>query len=410
MTSRERILAAWDGRAVDHIPLTTWCFGFTAPAHLRWERNGRQIKHWYSMRLEHIHTLPNPWSLEDDFCRVLAWRSLGVDDVLDVSVPWSVHPEVTWTDGTIAPSAQGECPVMTRNYRTPAGPLRHAVRKTGENPGEGWVTQPSHVPLIEDYNIPRAVEHAVSSPRDVPAVRYLYAPPDDAARSWFAERMDRVRAFAQKHGAPVQAWSAFGMDAAFWLAGTEGAIMMAMEEPEAFGALIDTIAEADLARTELAASTAGVDMVVQRGWYSSTDFWSPRLFEQFVYPHTRELAAAAHRHGKEFGYVMTTGVETLGPRLADAGVDVLYFVDPVQDGLSVARARQLFGDRMTIVGGTNALTLASGDRVRIQEEVKRAIEQSQPGNRFILHPVDAIFPDTPWEGVQAMIEAWEECR
>ena len=27
---------------------------------------------------------------------------------------------------------------------------------------------------------------------------------------------------------------------------------------------------------------------------------------------------------------MTTGVERLGPRLADAGVDVLYFVDPIR--------------------------------------------------------------------------------
>ena len=31
-----------------------------------------------------------------------------------------------------------------------------------------------------------------------------------------------------------------------------------------------------------------------------------------------------------------------------------------------------------------------------------------PTNRFILHPVDAIFPDTPWSGIEAMIEAWKE--
>jgi len=31
--------------------------------------------------------LPQTWTLEDDFKRVLAWLSLGIDDVLDVSVP-----------------------------------------------------------------------------------------------------------------------------------------------------------------------------------------------------------------------------------------------------------------------------------------------------------------------------------
>ena len=75
MNSRERILAACNGQPPDHVPLTTWCFGFQPPPHLRWQRNGREVRFWYSKRLEHIHTLPQPWELEDDFQRVLAWRS-----------------------------------------------------------------------------------------------------------------------------------------------------------------------------------------------------------------------------------------------------------------------------------------------------------------------------------------------
>jgi len=173
---------------------------------------------------------------------------------------------------------------------------------------------------------------------------------------------------------------------------------------------MEIIAEADLGRTELAASTPGVDMVVERGWYSSTDFWSPRLFDKFVYPHIVKLAEVTHTYGKKFGYVMTTGVERLGPRLADAGVDVLYFVDPVQDNISLEKARDLLGQRMTLVGGTNALSLASGDRARIEREIKYAIDVLGPTNRFILHPVDAVFPDTPWEGIEQMIEIWQKYR
>ena len=67
MTSKERILAAINGRPADHVPLTTWCFGFPAPEHLQWETNGRKVSYWYSQRLEHIHTLPQPWELEDEF-------------------------------------------------------------------------------------------------------------------------------------------------------------------------------------------------------------------------------------------------------------------------------------------------------------------------------------------------------
>jgi len=410
MTSRERILAAISGAPADRVPLTTWCFGFPAPPHLKWETNGRPADYWYSLRLEHLHTLPQPWVLEDEFRRAEAWLSAGVDDVLEVSVPWRRDPAVTVVDAVIpagGPGGDADYPVMVREYETPSGPIRHAVRGTGDE-GPGWPVQPECVPLFEDYNIPRAVEHAVSGPDDVEAIKHLFAPPGEAERAWFARRLSDMRVRAAEKGLFTQAWTAFGMDAAVWFCGTQGAILLALDAPAAFGRLMEIIAETDYARTELAAANDAVDMVCQRGWYSSTDFWSPTLFDQYVFPHLSELTQLAHRHGKAFGYVMTTGVEVLGPRLADAGVDLLYFADPVQDGIRLETVRDTLAPRMTVVGGTNALSLQSGDRGRIRDEVRRAMDVLGPTNRFILHPVDAIFPDTPWEGVEAMIEAWRE--
>ena len=412
MTSRERIMAVLNGQSPDHVPLTTWCFGLPAPEHVKWETNGKPVDFWYSKRMEHLHTLPQPWELEDEFKRAEAWISMGIDDVLEVSVPWSLDPAATYKDSTIPvgrPGGDERYPVMVREYETPSGPIRHAVRETG-NEGVGWPIQPDCVPIIEDYNIPRAVQQPITTPENVESIKHLFAPPNDQQKAWFADRIAKMKAFADKNGVFTQAWTGFGMDAAVWFCGTEGAIMLAMDSPKAFGRLMEIIAETDYARTELAAANDGVDMVCQRGWYSSTDFWSPTLFDRYVFPHLSELTALSHKHGKKFGYVMTTGVERLGSRLADAGVDLLYFVDPVMDGIPVEKARDLFGDRMTMVGGTNALTLQSGDPQRIRDEVKHAMDVLGPTNRFILHPMDAIFPDTPWEGVEQMIEAWTESQ
>jgi hypothetical protein len=416
MNSRQRILATLNGELVDHVPLTAWCFGFSPAPYLRWSRDGIERTYWYSLRMEHIHTLPQPWDLQDDFQRALAWQSLGVDDFLDVSVPWSCDSQVSWSDSLHPAGNLDVLPVAERLYATPSGSLRHAVRLTGEEPGPGWVVQPQVVPLFEDYNIPRGFKHLVTQPEDVQAVRYLYTGPDKSAKAWFADRMRQVKAFADVHGAPVQAWSAFGMDGVVWLTGVQNAVLMAVDAPEAFKELVEIVFQADYARTALALQTPGVDLVVQRGWYSSTDFWSPRLFDRFVFPYLKELAALAHQHGKKIAYVMTTGVEKLGLRLAEAGVDLLYFVDPVQDRLSLEWARDNLANRMTLAGGTNALSLASGDRLsaspsandRIRQEVLHAIETLGPTRRFILHPLDAIFPDTPWEGMEALIEAWKE--
>lgn len=412
MTSKERILAALNGEPVDHIPLTTWCFGFPAPDHLKWETDGKSVDYWYSSRLEHLHNLPQKWTLEDEFNRCDAWTSLGLDSYLEVSVPWSQHKDVTFKDTVIPvgqPGGDSKYPVMVRTYQTPAGELRHAVNRTGDE-GPGWPLQPECVPIIEDYNIPRAVEHAVSGPEDIDKLKYLFAPPNEEDKVWFEGRMRKMKSFADEKGLFTQAWTAFGMDAAIWFTGTENAIMRSLDDPESFGKLMETIYQTDYARTELAVQNDGVDMVCQRGWYSSTDFWSPDLFDQFIFPYVKGLADLAHKHGKKFGYVMTTGVATLGSRLADAGVDLLYFIDPILDGISLEKSKELFGDRITMVGGTNALSLQTLDKQRIENEVKRAIEILGPTKRFILHPMDAIFPDTPWEGVEMMIEAWKKYR
>ncbi|MBN2292409.1 MAG: hypothetical protein JXM70_08290 [Pirellulales bacterium] len=409
MTSRDRIIAALNGEPADHTPLTTWCFGFPAPDEFRWSNGRGSIDYWYTNRLEHLHCLPKPWTLEDDFRRAQAWLAMGIDDALEVSVPWSMEDCVTFSDSVLPPGHEHgdeRYPVLVREYETPSGKMRHAVRQT-DNEGTGWPIQPDCVPIIEDYNIPRAVHHAVSRPEDVAAVKHVFAPPDDDQKAWFDDRMKRVKAFADEKGLFTQAWSAFGMDAAIWFMGTQNAIMMAMDAPEAFEDLMQSIADTDLARTEIAAKNDGVDMVCQRGWYSSTDFWSPALFDRFVFPHIKAAADVAHKHGKKFGYVMTTGVERLGERLIDAGVDLLFFVDPLLDDMSPEKAAEMFGDKMTMVGGINSQTLHEDADV-IRETVREAMTHLAPTNRFILHPMDAIFPDTPQEGLRVMIDTWKE--
>lgn len=408
-TSKERILAAWRGEPHDHVPFTTWSFGVVPPKELRWTRAGKEVRHWYTMRLEHIHTLPAPWELEDDFRRVLAWQSMGVDDILDVSVPWSIAPEITWVDTAVeAGVLDARYPVLIRDYSTPSGSLRHAMRRTVDEMGAGWVVQPDHVPLFEDFHIPRGVRHAVAGVEDVPVIRHLYQAPNRAAEKAFADRMSRVKPFADEHGVPVQAWSGFGMDGVVWMMGVEGALFMAMEQPAAFQELCDIVHATDVARTELALSSEGVDLVVCRGWYGSTDFWSPKLCDRFYFPYVKHLADLAHAHGKPFGLTMSTGLRVLASRIADAGVDVHYFVDPVQGNITLDEGRNLFADRTTIVGGISIVHSTEPAGV-IRSEVGRAMEVLGRTNRFILHPVDSLYPDTNWDGLQTMIEAWKQC-
>ena len=411
MNSRERLLAAIRCEEPDHVPLLCWCFGLAAPSHLRWHREGREVAHWYTMRLEHLHTMPEPWGVEDDFERVQRWFSLGLDDVLEVSPPWSVLPQVRVRDWREPPAAAEHHTLLCRAYETPAGELRHIVRKTEEKLAPGWVIQPDHVPLFEDMNIPRAVKHAVTGAEDLPKLRYLLQDPMPEQRIAYRQRMERVKRFAHEQGVLVQGWSAYGMDGIVWLCGVEGAVMAAMIEPDFFQELVDTIYAFDRRRTEMMLDMGGVDMVVQRGWYSSTEFWSPALFRRYVLPHLKELVSLAHQAGVHFAYTMTTGVLALADLLLEAGVDLLYYVDPVQGDADLEAIRAKFSGRMAVAGGVNSgVTLARGSRDEIRQAVHTAVRTLAPDGGFILAPVDALFPDTPWSSIETMIEAWHEVR
>lgn len=355
------------------------------------------------MRLEHIHTLPQEWDIFDDFERVKRWLMLGVDDVIDVSFPWSIHPDVkktVWQEGKVICCA----------YETPEGTLLQKVKRTDEVILPGWVVAPESPKLFEDFNLPRSEKFPVVSKDDIKLLKYLLCPPSKEEITKYKEKIEAIKKFATEKGVAVQGWSAFGMDGVVWLMGAENAIFSAMTEPDFFQELVDTIYRFDVMRTERMIDIGGIDIIVQRGWYSSTDFWSPQLFRKYVTPNLKKLTEMVHQAGLKFGYVMTTGVMTLIEDLIDAGVDLLYYADPQQENFDLVALKDKVRERICIAGGiSTSLILNRAEETLVKKKVREAMLKM--GKRsFILSPVDALFPDTPYKNVEAMIEEWKNIR
>jgi uroporphyrinogen decarboxylase len=84
-------------------------------------------------------------------------------------------------------------------------------------------------------------------------------------------------------------------------------------------------------------------------------------------------------------------------------------VDPVQGGDDLATVKAELSSRVAVLGGVNsAITLGRGTKEEIRAAVNHAVEVMAPGGGFILSPVDCLFPDTPWESVATLIDAWRE--
>ncbi len=337
------------------------------------------------------------------------WRvRLGLDTMLDVSAPWGMHPGVRIRSWREEPSAGEPYPLLYKEYETPAGVLRQVVRKADDYLGEGWPRQEDEVQLFSDFNVPRYKEPAVSVPDDLPKLRYLLREPTGEQLSEFRKVMARAKELSRSQGIILAGWGVCGSDAAIWLCGVENAVLAAIDSPDFFEELLEIIHVWDKRRCELLLEE-GVDLLVRRGWYDTTDIWSPALYNRFIAPRLKELVDMTHQADTYFGYTMSTGIMPLLDIFKEIGIDVLYHVDPVQGAADLKVVKQKLGGQIAVLGGMNsAVTLGRGSRDEIRNAVYQAVEILAPGGGFILSPVDCLFPDTPWESIETVIEAWRE--
>ncbi len=388
MTSRERMLAAITGGELDYVPCSFMIF--------------------YALREKS----------RDDLDFVKRQVELGLDAVVELTTwvtgcgddngdlpgpPLRFHPEVRihdWTEDT----AKGK--LINRRYDTPAGPLTTAVRCT-----EDWCFGP-HVPLFDDYVIPRAEKVLIETDEDLDRLTYLLRPVDEGSRSLLRETAAPKLALAKEQGLLVSGGLGVGLDTAAWLCGHENIIWAATDRPEWLARLMEMLHLWNVSRME-ALLDLGVDLFVRRAWYEGVDLISPAQFRRFVLPGLTREVKLAHDAGARFGYINTSGTMPLLGMLMEAGIDVLIGVDPVQGrGTDLEEMRRATQGRMTLWGGVNGfITMERGTQQAVRDEVREAMRKLGP-DRFILSPVDNVTGDSEqmWENVTALIKAWEELR
>ncbi|MEM3647012.1 MAG: uroporphyrinogen decarboxylase family protein [Thermofilum sp.] len=358
-----------------------------------------------------------PYLVDKDDCwrsefeRVLKLLKLGIDDTVTLKVPVSLNPEVETRVSKIHPAGE-KYPLIVKEYHTAKGVLKRVVRQTPDWP------HGDDIPLFTDFVVPRArsVKFLVEKEEDLDALSTLLAEPSDRELHAFLQEADRVKSFADKHGVLVEAGmtsengvegGVVGADALYWLYGLENTVKAAYLKPEFIQRMLDVIFEWDTRYIRLAVETGMVDLVVHRGWYENADFWPPRLYRRFILPYVKRLADKVHKNGLRFCYIMSMGIMPLLGFFKEEGVDVLYGVDPVQGGAKLPEVKKQIGDRVCVWGGLNSsVALTQWSRGEIEKAVAEAVETLAPGGGFILSAIDQIFPDTPWESIETVLEAW----
>jgi hypothetical protein len=383
MTSRERLLAAVACQTVDHIPLLLrfWPLGGKDTIPFEWRDQIKRVEYALERGLDDTLLLQPPLGYIEDY---------RADLVPGVKVLCHQEP----------PEEGQEYPVMHKEYRTAGGVLHHSVRRT-----EDWI-HGDDIYLFSDYNVSRAVRHAVVNEDDLRVLPRLLAKPSPEQIEEYRREAAHLRRESQRLGVALDGgWLALA-DAAVMLCGMERILFAQMDEPPFLERLLDVLLSWELQRLELLLDE-GVDMIVHMAWYEGTDFWTPANYRSFLKPRIGQMVQRAHAGGAKYRYIITKGLTPLLPDILDAGVDCVMGIDPVQDRMDLNDLKRQAQGRLCLMGGVNSALMLSGwSDAEIDQAVASAIESLAPGGGFILFPVDAVFSDVRWDRVEALISSW----
>lgn len=391
LTSRERMLRALKQREVDHVPCAFMAFSAMRG---RCQDPYEVVEREMAMGLDSMLFIPSAWRNERP----------NHPDLRGLPVRLSVSVETElWLEQT----SGRQFPVLHKAYHTPAGTLTTLVNKPDDWPHGNFV------PFVDDYQIPRAIKPLVETRADLDVLRTMLLPPSDTEIKAFRAEARLAHDFRDKHRVLLAGGWGVGADMAAWLCGLENVIIMAVDEPDLLKDLLSLI-EGWNARRMRVILKAGVDLYIRRGWYEGTDFWSPRLYKEFLLPIIKREAELAHESGISFGYIMTTGALPLLDSILEAGVDVLIGVDPLQSGQHPLQTmRDKLGGRVCLWGGVNgAITVEEGSADEVHQAVAHVLEVMRGVNGFILSPVDNVTEITlkAWRNVDAFVRTWKQLR
>lgn len=127
--------------------------------------------------------------------------------------------------------------------------------------------------------------------------------------------------------------------------------------------------------------------------FKGRPFMSPTMYEEIIQPGHAKLFDYAHSKGCKVLVHSCGFIEPLVPGMIAAGMDCLQAME-VKAGMDMPRLASEFGNKIAFCGNIDIRILASNDRKKIDEELKRKIlPVLEAGTGYILHSDHSIPPE-----------------
>jgi uroporphyrinogen decarboxylase len=137
---------------------------------------------------------------------------------------------------------------------------------------------------------------------------------------------------------------------------------------------------------------------------------SPEIYRKLLKPRHRALVGLLRARAPKAKVFMHCcgAIRDIIPDLIEIGVDILNPVQPLAAGMDPARLKADFGRDLVFQGGIDLQKAMRGSRGEVEVEVRSRIEQLAPGGGYVLSTANNIGADVSAENVISLFELARE--
>ncbi len=180
--------------------------------------------------------------------------------------------------------------------------------------------------------------------------------------------------------------------------------------PDLVARYLDTHAER-FAREVASIAAAGVKMLFGGGDFASYKgpFYSPKSFHELMLPALKKITDACHKYNIYYLFASDGDLWPVADDLfGNSGVDGFYEIDG-RAGMDLGKLRERF-PHLTLIGNISSQTLHTGTKDDVIKETMSCMEEAKRSGGIIVGVSNAIVAGTPEENIWAMVETMKNCR
>lgn len=180
--------------------------------------------------------------------------------------------------------------------------------------------------------------------------------------------------------------------------------------PDLIARYLDVQAERAVRSMESIAA-AGVKMVFGGGDFAADHgpFYSPKAFHDLMLPRLRRITEACHKHGLYYLFASDGNLWPVADDLfGNSGVDGYYEIDG-KAGMDIQKLRDRF-PHIALIGNISSYTIHMKTKEDVIRETISCLDEAKRSKGIIVGVSNYILPGTPEENLWAMIDTMKKYR